>query len=463
MDPDRRARRHGRRAAARRDHGGRLPARGRVPHEPDRAAHRDRLSRSRGDRAGRGAGHHRARLRRAAAGLGRPARQCRRDLSRAGPPRRAPGHGDRPDLGARPAERLSAGRLDARAMAGDAGARSGRGRARRQGSRWRCRCARCSTSIARACRRSTTATTSGSSPRRWASRTRSPFRASCRPTSARCSAAARGRSAGPRCRAIRTTSGRPTPRSRSWSPDPHLHHWLDMAAERIAFQGLPARICWLGLGDRARVGLAFNDDGGERRAQGAGGDRPRPPGFRLGREPQPRDRGDARRLGCDRRLAAAERAAQHRLGRDLGQHPSRRRGRHRLLAACRHGDRVRRHARGRPPARARADQRSGLGRDAPCRRRLPGSDRLRAASTASTCRCSRPIRPARARCERCSRLPCCWPCWRQRRRRVLGVAGDRRGRDQPSRPVALGARRRRDLRARRRADGAGVLQQPARL
>jgi urocanate hydratase len=41
--------------------------------------------------------------------------------------------------------------------------------------------------------------------------------------------------------------------------DPHLHNWLDMAAERIAFQGLPARICWLGLGDRARVGLAFND------------------------------------------------------------------------------------------------------------------------------------------------------------------------------------------------------------
>jgi len=38
-----------------------------------------------------------------------------------------------------------------------------------------------------------------------------------------------------------------------------LHRWLDMARERIAFQGLPARICWLGLKDRARVGLAFND------------------------------------------------------------------------------------------------------------------------------------------------------------------------------------------------------------
>jgi urocanate hydratase len=41
--------------------------------------------------------------------------------------------------------------------------------------------------------------------------------------------------------------------------DRHLHQWLDMAAERIQFQGLPARICWVGLGDRHRLGLAFND------------------------------------------------------------------------------------------------------------------------------------------------------------------------------------------------------------
>jgi urocanate hydratase len=40
--------------------------------------------------------------------------------------------------------------------------------------------------------------------------------------------------------------------------DPHLHQWLDMARERIQFQGLPARICWVGLGDRHRLGLAFN-------------------------------------------------------------------------------------------------------------------------------------------------------------------------------------------------------------
>jgi urocanate hydratase len=39
----------------------------------------------------------------------------------------------------------------------------------------------------------------------------------------------------------------------------HLHRWLDMAAERVAFQGLPARICWLGYGERDRAGLAFNE------------------------------------------------------------------------------------------------------------------------------------------------------------------------------------------------------------
>ncbi len=43
------------------------------------------------------------------------------------------------------------------------------------------------------------------------------------------------------------------------SEDTHLHNWLDMARERIAFQGLPARICWVGLGVRDKLGLAFNE------------------------------------------------------------------------------------------------------------------------------------------------------------------------------------------------------------
>ncbi len=43
-------------------------------------------------------------------------------------------------------------------------------------------------------------------------------------------------------------------------PDnPHLHRWLDMARKKIKFQGLPARICWVGLGERAKLGLAFNE------------------------------------------------------------------------------------------------------------------------------------------------------------------------------------------------------------
>ncbi|MGV8944293.1 urocanate hydratase, partial [Thermomonas sp.] len=41
--------------------------------------------------------------------------------------------------------------------------------------------------------------------------------------------------------------------------DAHLHNWLDMARERISFQGLPARICWVGLGTRHKLGLAFNE------------------------------------------------------------------------------------------------------------------------------------------------------------------------------------------------------------
>ncbi len=41
--------------------------------------------------------------------------------------------------------------------------------------------------------------------------------------------------------------------------DPHLHRWLDMAQERIQFQGLPSRICWVGLGQRHKLGLAFNE------------------------------------------------------------------------------------------------------------------------------------------------------------------------------------------------------------
>ena len=72
--------------------------------------------------------------------------------------------------------------------------------------------------------------------------------------------------------------------------DPALERWIRLAGERIAFQGLPARICWAGYGERARLGLRFNEMVRLGRAQGPDRDRSRPPRLRLGRIPLPRDR-----------------------------------------------------------------------------------------------------------------------------------------------------------------------------
>ena len=78
--------------------------------------------------------------------------------------------------------------------------------------------------------------------------------------SGRFSAAASVRSAGSHCRGDPEDIYRTDQRVKELIPDdPHLHRWLDMARERIAFQGLPARICWVGLGQRHRLGLAFNE------------------------------------------------------------------------------------------------------------------------------------------------------------------------------------------------------------
>ena len=100
--------------------------------------------------------------------------------------------------------------------------------------------------------------------------------------------------------------------------DEALARWIRMASERIAFQGLPARICWLGYGERRRLGLRFNElvRTGEVSAP-----------IVIGRDhldsgsvasPYRETEGDARRLRRDRRLAAAERARQHRLRGDAG-------------------------------------------------------------------------------------------------------------------------------------------------
>ena len=69
--------------------------------------------------------------------------------------------------------------------------------------------------------------------------------------------------------------------------DEHLHRWLDMAREKVPFQGLPSRICWLGYGERAKAGLAFNQLVAEGKISAPHRDRARPSRFRFGGFPQP--------------------------------------------------------------------------------------------------------------------------------------------------------------------------------
>ncbi len=138
--------------------------------------------------------------------------------------------------------------------------------------------------------------------------------------------------------------------------DEHLRRWITKAQEKVHFEGLPARICWLGYGERHLAGLKFN----ELVASGAIS-----APIVIGRDhldsgsvasPVPRDRGDGRRLGRRRRLAAAERAAEHRVRSHLGVDPPRRRGRHRTLHPRRPGDRRRRHGAGCGEDRPGADR-----------------------------------------------------------------------------------------------------------
>ena len=257
---------------------------------------------------------------------------------------------DRPDLRPRRAQRLHPAGLDFR--------RRGRTCASRDpdeyiqavdgiDGRRRCgRCSRCKDVGRRDVRLRQQHPRPGAGGRR--RRTRSTSRASCRRSSGRCSPKERGRSDGSRCRAIRPTSGAPTTPCSSSSPrTSRCARWIRMAQERVPFQGLPARICWLGYGERARAGLRFNElvASGEVSAPIViGRDHL---DSRLGRLAQPRDGRDARRLGRDRRLAAAQRARQHGGRRVVGVDPPRRRHGHRLLAARRHGRRRRRDRRSR--------------------------------------------------------------------------------------------------------------------
>ena len=84
-----------------------------------------------------------------------------------------------------------------------------------------------------------------------------------------------------------------------------LARWIRLARQKVHFQGLPARICWLGYGERDQAGLAFNELVARGEVKAPIVHRPRPPGLRLGRLALPGDRGDGRRLGRDRGLAAS--------------------------------------------------------------------------------------------------------------------------------------------------------------
>ena len=146
-------------------------------------------------------------------------------------------------------------------------------------------------------RRSTTATTCAPRRRRRASRTPSTTRGSCRRSSGPSSARVAGRSAGPRCPAIRRTSCAPTARSSSCSPMTRAC----AAGSRWPRRASRSRACRRGSAGSAtasgpRPGLAFNELVADRRGQRADRHRPRPPRRRFGRLAQPRDGGDGRRL-----------------------------------------------------------------------------------------------------------------------------------------------------------------------
>ena len=153
--------------------------------------------------------------------------------------------------------------------------------------------------------------------------------------------------------------------------DPHLHNWLDMARERISFQGLPARICWVGLGQRHRLGLAFNEmvGSGELTAPVViGRDH-----LDAGSVASPNRETESMRDGSDAVsdwpfLNALR--LKLRVGGHLGIDPSRGRSRHGVLPARGDGDLLRRHRGGGASDRASAVERPGHRGHAPRGRRL---------------------------------------------------------------------------------------------
>ena len=307
----------------------------------------------------------------------RAVRQRRRRAARTRAPWRAPRHGHRPDERARPAQRLSAEGLDLGAIprpcANRPGGHGESGEAVDGGAR--ARDARIPAAGHRDFRLRQQHPPDGEGRGRRERVRFSGLRAGVHPAAVlpRRRAVPLGGAVGRSARHLqdRRESEGTDPRRRPPAPlarhGARTHQFPGLAGAHLLGRARPAREA------RPRV----QRDGRERRIVRAGRDRPRSPGLRLGREPESRNRSDAGRLGCRVRLAAAQRAAQHRERRHLGFDPPRRRRRHGLLAAFGRRDRLRRHRRSRRAHRPRAAQRSGDGRHASRGRGLRHRDRVR--------------------------------------------------------------------------------------
>ena len=157
--------------------------------------------------------------------------------------------------------------------------------------------------------------------------------------------------------------------------DEGLARWIRLARERVAFQGLPARICWLGYGERHRLGLRFNELVRSGRVSAPiviGRDH-----LDSGSVASPYRETEAMADGSD---AIADWPLLNALvntssGAIVGQHPPRRRGGHRALDPRRHGVPGRRDRPGGREAQPRPRDRSGDGRHPPRRRRLRAGGR----------------------------------------------------------------------------------------
>ena len=259
LDSDRRMRRHGRRAAAGRDPQRRSGADRRRRRVAPRAPRRARLPRRvhdrprRGRRSGSSPRRTRAaRCRSASSATPRscsPSCCCAARRSTSSPTRPAPTTRCRT---CRSASTSRTGRPRPSATP--------RASPTARAAAWPSRSPRWSDSRMPAPRSSTTATRSAPRRSSAASSGRSSSPASCRRTSGRSSPRAGDRSAGWRSRVTPRTSARPTRRSRRSSPTtPRLVRWLEKAGDTVHFEGLPARICWLGYQERHLAGLKFNE------------------------------------------------------------------------------------------------------------------------------------------------------------------------------------------------------------